>query len=971
MVEDITTSALRKSKRKNNGEEDPVVVIQRLLNLFRQLHVMNDEQKKAFHELILKQPPEIRHTCAVLPGGSLLQEYIDELEESSGIAEDLGSNDDFAQNNILATAMEQNAPQTATAPTVQVVDSGINREMQKQMTLIMQELQETKKDLAKVNQQAQAAALAQVAAQNTSTGSQAPVQPLMPTLSGPATLTADENFAKEIASAVTNAFNMAEESRKKETRELAQTITESQKEISRETQEMTKSLAESQMQMTQKLFSELVQRPVVQSESTPYTPAPTASSAPADANNGGTNTVYVQSADTKEITRAITESQLEMAKMFLQHNAISANAQNNTANNIQINNAPVAGINTEEIISGIIKAQSKLFQEMSLTQTKELTTVIASALKESQQVSTKSMIEALRETQNSSTKTMVETLKAFQKENLKFFEKQARLMPKQTIVQTVAPTISSFADSEMSSPSVEEKLSNDEESGGKTSYIKSVLTKNFSKLMRRSGDETIITETDDFETLMQEPETSEILSEEIPPQEETLIPESSTREELLVEEIESAPQEQEATPIAETETVISLAEEENFEQNNFDGPVKKKRKKKKKKKQNNDVFSLLESNPESSQETFTENNSQEEENQRYGLDASLFDFDTPTTDKNAVLDMSLFDDNDAKQDISFEETTSFDDDFVNIQPVESLSETVIDFQEENSDVEEIQNQEILLSDDDISEDIVQAESEPEQETETKRSSFIPDTTNTDDLYSLYKDMALISEQEEPINLDNENSTVDQSAEKEGEWTWEYEDGDSSAEANVAVADDNSDGEWEWEYEEVDETSDTETIQAADTSTDENSNGEWEWEYEEVDETSDTATVQAADTSTDENGNGEWEWEYEEVDETSSGEENFLKSRDELATMFEEDNLPNIEHKITDPYNTEDKTSETDLGFSSLQSGSLYFQQDVETPIDTAPMPLVNEISEDAEIIIPESGTEESISDPYATNSGIK
>ena len=79
--------------------------------------------------------------------------------------------------------------------------------------------------------------------------------------------------------------------------------------------------------------------------------------------------------NTKEITKAITESQLEMAKMFLQQNAINANNNANNANNIQINNLPAA--NSQDLIGDIIKAQSQLFREMAREQTKEISAIIS------------------------------------------------------------------------------------------------------------------------------------------------------------------------------------------------------------------------------------------------------------------------------------------------------------------------------------------------------------------------------------------------------------------------------------------------------------------------------------------------------------------------------------------------------------------------------------------------------------------
>lgn len=79
----------RKLYKKNHGDgEDPIIIAQRFLNIFRQLHIFSTERKEAFNKMILEQPPEIRGMFGSLPGGSVLQEYVDELEQSAGVARD-------------------------------------------------------------------------------------------------------------------------------------------------------------------------------------------------------------------------------------------------------------------------------------------------------------------------------------------------------------------------------------------------------------------------------------------------------------------------------------------------------------------------------------------------------------------------------------------------------------------------------------------------------------------------------------------------------------------------------------------------------------------------------------------------------------------------------------------------------------------------------------------------------------------
>ena len=64
----------RKLYKKNHGDgEDPIIIAQRFLNIFRQLHIFSTERKEAFNKMILEQPPEIRGMFGSLPGGSVLQ----------------------------------------------------------------------------------------------------------------------------------------------------------------------------------------------------------------------------------------------------------------------------------------------------------------------------------------------------------------------------------------------------------------------------------------------------------------------------------------------------------------------------------------------------------------------------------------------------------------------------------------------------------------------------------------------------------------------------------------------------------------------------------------------------------------------------------------------------------------------------------------------------------------------------------
>ncbi len=117
---DKATEARRKALR--NGEEDPVVVAQRFLNIYRQMHILSPERKESFNKMLLELSPDIRGIFSSLPGGAMLQDYADELAEKSGVPRSAHTAADIhldegahQQAQILATALAQAQNQAAAA----------------------------------------------------------------------------------------------------------------------------------------------------------------------------------------------------------------------------------------------------------------------------------------------------------------------------------------------------------------------------------------------------------------------------------------------------------------------------------------------------------------------------------------------------------------------------------------------------------------------------------------------------------------------------------------------------------------------------------------------------------------------------------------------------------------------------------------------------------------------------------------
>ena len=72
-------SGLNRLKNKAGDGEDPVLVAQRFLNIFRQLHIFDEKRHAEFKAQILALSPDIRGAFGMLPGGQALQEYADEV----------------------------------------------------------------------------------------------------------------------------------------------------------------------------------------------------------------------------------------------------------------------------------------------------------------------------------------------------------------------------------------------------------------------------------------------------------------------------------------------------------------------------------------------------------------------------------------------------------------------------------------------------------------------------------------------------------------------------------------------------------------------------------------------------------------------------------------------------------------------------------------------------------------------------
>ena len=848
----------RKLYKKNHGDgEDPIIIAQRFLNIFRQLHIFSTERKEAFNKMILEQPPEIRGMFGSLPGGSVLQEYVDELEQSAGVARDHSGefqtasatpelNDEISRAKILATALAEAQIQA-------------NAKLQNSIP----------------QAQPQPAAAAP--------------QPAAPTYAGPAKIVADASFAKEIAAAFSQALKFSEERSQTGNKQLAAAVIASQEKMAKifaeksSNSELTSALIATQEKMAQALAEN----------------AAAIKNMPVKSLGSGKETSFSSPDGSREILDAIRESQDRMAQMIMQHNTMAAsNSSNTNANNIQINATPMPPM--EDIVKGIVKAQSELFREMSETQTKELSAIISVALKESQQLSTQ---------------TIVEAMERMQKENQKFFEQQTKNAPKVAVQpvyiqqekdKTPRPIPISPAEQEdFQIPEINPGTENDElnelfSDENNAAEDEEELPKKKKKKKKKknknkdSGAETNGLDFSLFDDGVQAAaKLKDGIKDGLSSLASSLFKKDEKNENIGLPDIDAD------MPLSETPTEFP--------------------------------------NTETPAESPAESAEPAAEDSEWTWEEVPAEETTAAETGNAAVESAEPAAEDAEwtwEEVPAEETTAAETGNAAAESAEPAAEdaewTWEEVPAEETTAAETENAaaesaEPAAEDAEWTWEEVPAEETTAAETENAAAE------------SAEPAIAATENQNEDFNLD------DLIAEYSGEQPTGFaltDEQENTAEevpaAEITAAPDESeDGDWEWEYEEVPEDQ-TETppentakeIPTAEMTAapDESEDGDWEWEYEEVPEdqtetppenTAEEIPAAEMTAAPDESEDGDWEWEYEEVpeDQTETPQES-----KETAT-----------EAAADPYVTENDEETA----NPLYSGDLIFHDDVYKNADDA------------------------------------
>ncbi len=101
-------------------EEAPILVAQRYLNIYRQIHIFNKEKRDQFDNELLALPQNITDFFKRMPGGRLLVEHIEEVKTERGISFVKSNKEDFTTESHSNTSTTSTSAQTAAGGTVAI-----------------------------------------------------------------------------------------------------------------------------------------------------------------------------------------------------------------------------------------------------------------------------------------------------------------------------------------------------------------------------------------------------------------------------------------------------------------------------------------------------------------------------------------------------------------------------------------------------------------------------------------------------------------------------------------------------------------------------------------------------------------------------------------------------------------------------------------------------------------------------------
>lgn len=426
MADDINSSASF-GQSKNDSEELPIIVAQRFLNIFRQLHIFSDERREAFNKMLLELPPEVKSIFQSLPGGTPLQEYMEDLEQKSKGLEPVAHHNHQKNSNILQEALSENRSTGGTTGGEGIIN-GDNF-----ARILASSLAQSNAEIIRELQNTRPAATGIEGGSGTGGG-----------FDGPMKLVADESFTNIISKALAEAIENSEKKRLEDNKMIARSFTELQENLTKLIEqssqlkfisggdgktaaapiqmkglvddlvkaqsaflkETTKSqkeelssiistaIKESQKVSTQaliesfkKISEEKIPTPITYAASSPKG-QPAMESVEQALKAQGKEFSSIISMALKESQKNSAQTIIETLETLKKDSTVSAGGQNN--------------LKVEEIM----RMQANLFRDIARAQNQEFSALISSALKESQRQSTEAIIAALSQLQTAPVQTV-------------------------------------------------------------------------------------------------------------------------------------------------------------------------------------------------------------------------------------------------------------------------------------------------------------------------------------------------------------------------------------------------------------------------------------------------------------------------------------------------------------------------------------------------------------------------------------
>ncbi len=733
LAEDINTSASF-GQKNNDDEEAPIIVAQRFLNIFRQLHIFSDERREAFNKMLLEQPAEVKAIFQNLPGGTPLQEYMEDLEQKSKGLEPI-RHKHTKKSTILQDAISENASAAAPTSSPGGIINGDNF-----ARILASSLAQSNAEIIRELQNIRPVSLPGGKGGKTVAG-------------GPMTLVADESFTNIISKALSEAIESSEKKRLE---------------------------------------------------------------------------------DNKMIARSFTELQENLTKLIEQNGQINFIPDQDGSGKVSAAPFPMKGL-----VDDLVKAQSVFLKETTQNQKEELSSIISTAIRESQKVSTQALIESFKKINEEKIPTPItyaasspkgqatmesveQALKAQGKEFSSIISmalKESQKNSAQTIIETLESLKKDTAASGQNNLKVEEimrmqaNLFRDIARAQNQEF--SALISSALKESQKQSTQAIIAALSQLQTAAPKTIAVPVPMTAMSQQEQHPAQPSPTVQSVVAAPL---PADFSATPI------IDKYREENpledaalFGEDTEETPKKKKKKKKKK---NKEAEAITETTAAQAQET-------------------------PVSEGEAKAAASS---NDKKADASKQP----------VEPAQKTTSAESAGSKTDTDKTKAEKKENAEKQTSVNDEQAPAKAE-EKKAEDDTPKISPILQKLMNLSNQFASMAEVQDKENSedwgwgINESKEDSVSSYNDNTPPAGTAEYADSrnDANEEDGTYYADaeavDGEEGQdWEWEYEEVPEDEAVEGEEGED----------WEWEYEEVPEGEAVEGEEGED----------WEWEYEEVPE---------------------------------------------------------------------------------------------------------